>query len=193
MPKGVYPRPAPLSLICDTCGQTFLRNRSESRGQATMFCSVACRVGHQDTAQRFERKYIPEPNSGCWLWTASIGGGGYGMFWINEKQVGAHRAAYELFVRKPHDADVVCHTCDNKLCVNPAHLFVGTPADNSADMVAKNRQSKGEGRPNSKINRETAALVLASPLSDAEWAARLGVSKGTINHIRHRRNWRHVL
>jgi hypothetical protein len=59
-------------------------------------------------------------------------------------------------------------------------------------MVAKNRQAKGEKFARSGLNAETVRLIRSSPLSDTEWAAKLGVSKGAINHIRHRRNWRHV-
>lgn len=193
MPKGVYPRRPPLSIICDNCGATFERHMGEiARGAKTTFCSVVCRTQYNDAARRFEQQHIPEPNSGCWLWTGSVGGGGYGAFWMNGRHYLAHRAAYELFVRKPDPHQAVCHRCDMPLCVNPAHLFEGTRADNSADMVAKDRQSKGERRHNSKITSETAALIMASPLSDTEWAARLGVTKGAINHVRHRRNWRHI-
>jgi hypothetical protein len=191
MPKGQYPRAPRISVTCDNCGVVVMRTKSEvSKGYS--FCSVSCRIRHNNVARRFENQYIPEPNSGCWLWTGSVGGGGYGAFWMNGRHYLAHRASYEIFVRKPHPSRAVCHRCDVPLCVNPAHLFEGTRADNSADMVAKNRQSKGEQRANSKIDRETVGLIRSSVLSDTEWATRLGVTKGTINHIRHRRNWRHI-
>lgn len=193
MPKGVYPRPLPLSVTCNNCGVIFARHRGEiAKGAATTFCSVACRVQYGNAPRRFEHQYIPEPNSGCWLWTGPVGGGGYGSFWMNGRQYLAHRASYEMFVRKPHSGNAVCHRCDVPLCVNPAHLFEGSSADNSADMVAKNRQSKGEQRANSRVNPAVVRAIRASSLPDTEWATRLGVTKGTINHIRHRRNWRHV-
>jgi hypothetical protein len=143
--------------------------------------------------QRFESKYIPEPNSGCWLWCGAIAGGGYGIFWINRRNDTAHRAAYEIFTGEEVPAGLfVCHGCDNRLCVNPEHLFLGTPADNSRDRDTKGRQAKGEQFARSAINAATVRLILSSPLHDTEWATKLGVTKGTINHIRHRRNWRHV-
>jgi len=193
MPKGVYPRAPLVAVVCANCGATVMRWKSDvAKGRKTTFCSRACRSQLNTANFRFEKLHIPEPNSGCWLWTGSIAGGGYGQFWLNDRQVLAHRAAYELFVQKPHPLLAICHRCDNKLCVNPAHLFLGTRAENSADMVAKNRQAKGEQFARSRLDQETVRLILSSPLSDSEWATKLGLSKGAINHIRHRRNWRHV-
>ena len=193
MPKGVYPRKPRISLVCTNCGAPFMRINGEVRGQSTVFCSLACRIMYNDDKLRFERMHIPEPNSGCWLWLGAIGGGGYGQLWLNGKHTLAHRAAYKLLVEEPPADRAVCHRCDNPLCVNPAHLFVGTRAENSADMVAKNRQAKGEQFSRSGLDHDTVRLIRSSPLPDTEWAARLGLSKGAINHIRHRRNWRHVL
>jgi hypothetical protein len=163
-----------------------------SNGWLSEECEVPIgQYARPTSLERFNGKYLPEPNSGCWLWTGAISSG-YGQFWLNGKQVLAHRASYALFVTMPHSKDAVCHTCDNRICVNPAHLFTGTRAENSADMVAKRRQAKGEQFARSGINPETVRAILSSSLSDSEWAAKLGLSKGAINHIRHRRNWRHV-
>lgn len=192
MPKGIYPRAPKISVVCSNCGTTFMRANGEMRGQSTVFCSLPCRALYNDAGLRFERSHIPEPNSGCWLWTGAVCAGGYGVMFFNGRQTLAHRVAYELFVQTPPRALFICHRCDNRACVNPEHLFVGTASDNSADMVGKNRQAKGEQRANSKINPALVRAILGSSLPDTEWASRLNVTKGTINHIRHRRNWRHV-
>lgn len=193
MPKGVYPRSPRISVTCASCGAIIMRWKSEvAKGSKTAFCSRPCRAQNNAGALRFERMHIPEPNSGCWLWTGAVGGGGYGQFWLNGKQALAHRAAYELFVQEPPPDLFVCHRCDNALCVNPQHLFLGTAADNSRDRDSKLRTAKGEQFARSGINPATIRSILASSLPDTEWAARLGVTKGAINHIRHRRNWRHV-
>ena len=90
--------------------------------------------------QRFEAKYRRDP-SGCWLWTAATSQtdtGRRGRFWLGGAVQWAPRAAYMLYVGDPSSL-LVCHTCDNGLCVNPAHLFLGSDADNNQDKSRKGR------------------------------------------------------
>lgn len=96
------------------------------------------------TIERFEAKYIPEPTSGCWIWTASLGSTGYGQFHDGERVVKAHRFSYSTYIGTIPDGMHVLHRCDQPLCVNPSHLFIGTNADNVADMVAKGRQQRAD-------------------------------------------------
>lgn len=89
-------------------------------------------------------KCIPEPNTGCWLWTASVRTSGYGCLRIDGRLVSAHRAAWET-VHGPipphpdYHGLCVCHTCDTPLCINPAHLFLGTMRENMEDASRKGR------------------------------------------------------
>lgn len=98
---------------------------------------------HSTPYQRFEEKYIPEPNSGCWLW---LGGVGWtttkmrrqllrGVMEINGRTWTAHRYSYTAHKGPIPEGMMVCHSCGVSLCVNPDHLYAGTAKQNAADMM----------------------------------------------------------
>lgn len=99
--------------------------------------------------ERFEEKFIPVTETGCWVWTAAAHGRGYGLFHTGRplrkgKMEFAHRVSYELYKGYvPQEFDEVCHKCDNPSCVNPEHLFIGSHEDNMKDMISKNRFVSG--------------------------------------------------
>ncbi len=93
----------------------------------------------QTLSERFHSKYIPEPNSGCWLWTAAMVGYEYGGLWVNGKTDRAHRVSWKLYYGDIPNGLQVCHKCDTPLCVNPEHLFIGTHKENMHDALRKGR------------------------------------------------------
>ena len=80
--------------------------------------------------ERFEEKFIPEPNSGCWLWLADVNHKGYGRFRVGKKKPHAHRVSYELYKGSIPDGFDIDHLCRNHQCVNPDHLEAVTRGEN---------------------------------------------------------------
>ncbi len=159
----------------------------------------------QTLAERFEKKWTPEPNTGCWLWTANgYANGGYGMIRVSsnshDRSVVAHRVSWMLHKGPIPNGMFVCHKCDVRACVNPDHLFLGTAKDNMQDASRKGRMNwrtgekrnlpTGEMHPAAKLTEENIRYIRSSSLPGAELARRLNVSNANISRIRRRVIWR---
>lgn len=135
---------------------------------------------------RFWPKVDKRGQGECWPWTASFTKNGYGKFCIKKaKWRGAHRVAYQLCVGPIPEGFFVCHFCDNPICVNPAHLFLGTAKMNSEDMVRK-------GRSAAKLNKNDIHNILTEyakgDISLRSLAKFFGVTHSLVGQIvrRHR-------
>lgn len=147
-----------------------------------------------DVIDRFNDKYTPEPNSGCWLWTGSLSNKGYGLFYLNGKSCRAHRVSWEIFKTPIPAGMLVCHTCDNPPCVNPDHLYVGTPRDNTQDMLRRGRMAStsGEQHGNSKLTELDVMAIRADPRTQEEIAFDFGITDGHVSKIKLRAAWGHL-
>ena len=142
-------------------------------------------------AQRFCEK-VEIRESGCHEWTGRIQPNGYGQVRGNGKTVYAHRASWELANGPIPNGGFVLHACDNRRCVNPAHLRVGSFQDNMDDMTAKKRHAHGERNGHSKLKVVDVLAIRAADELHEVLAGRYGVTQSIISMIRSRRIWKHV-
>lgn len=120
---------------------------------------------------------------------------GYYALWDNGKPVKMHRYVFErTFGPIPKDMKVL-HTCDNNLCINPEHLFLGTMQDNSDDMKRKHRSPKmhGENAPNHRLTTRQALAIRESMEDQGILAKRYKVSKVTVDFIQRCRLWKNYM
>lgn len=133
----------------------------------------------QSDLDRFWRSFVPAELDSCWVWRKTVASTGYGFFPIKGKYFGAHRVSWIVFRGQIQNGLWVLHKCDNPTCVNPNHLFLGTPADNTADMVSKGRQARGE-RHRSVTSPETLAWGDKNGMRKHPEAVRRGMA--AMNH-----------
>lgn len=134
-----------------------------------------------DPVARFLSK-VKQSESGCHEWQAGLARGGYGKFQFTGKAMQAHRVSYRLFRGEIPEGLCVMHKCDNRLCVNPEHLVLGTLVDNIADMDLKGR--RGTKSKLSEAQVKEIRDLLNSGLSQATVAAMFGVYQTTISRIK---------
>lgn len=137
-------------------------------------------------------------SDGCWEWTGTKKGAGYGQFCTGGRRKLAHRVAWEMSFGGIPEGLAVCHTCDNPRCVRPDHLFLGTWAENNHDRHRKGRSAGPKGQRNGKacLTEDDVRRIrqLHNQGLGYRGIARLsGMSRSAIAHIVQGRNWAHVL
>lgn len=163
----------------------------------------------------FDFNYKIDPKTGCWNWKKARDGSGYGSVFVDGKPMKAHRFSYLKSYGKIPNKMYICHRCDNPACVNPLHLFLGTPRDNLRDCAQKGRiylqkhpekscfgkkwwidkyQIKGEKKYNAKLTTKQVLKIreLSKTMTNRQLAKKYGVDRSTICHIKFRRRWCHV-
>jgi HNH endonuclease len=129
----------------------------------------------------------------CWPWVGKQFSNGYGRVQIGRHNgTTAHRYLWTLLHGEPSAILEICHTCDNRVCCNPAHLFIGTPKDNAQDKMRKGRVARitGERNGSCKLTRSQVEAIRQSTLSHRETARTYGVSESNVRMIRKLETWR---
>lgn len=151
-------------------------------------------IGTLSMRDRLECYSMPVTESGCHIWLGATDNKGYGVVHIKRKTVQAHRIAWMETNGNIPSGIYICHRCDNPPCVNPDHLFAGTPSDNIADMDKKNRRRTafGENNGNAKLTDDAIRQIRAAPGSTAI-AKKFNISKSVCKKIRNGTAWKHVV
>ena len=141
---------------------------------------------------RFWDKVDKKEGDGCWEWQAAIAKTGYGVINVGRKTTKAHRVSWELVNGSIPAGMMVCHKCDNRICVRPDHLFLGDSLANNLDMTLKERHGRMRFT-HSQVERIRALYDRhRDHLSHERIAKWFGVSKATISHMMTGRNWRNA-
>lgn len=212
--EGLIPvdtnRVPPIARHCERCNKLFRTWPYKVVAGEGRFCGKLCsnhRPEIEDVRSRFLRGFKAGDSRECWPWLKGRSSAGYGLFRSGRRSgvtMYAHRFAMatQLGVEYSDLPNLcVCHRCDNPPCVNPAHLFLGTHADNVSDMLAKSRHRSnptpalGEQQPLSKLTNETvryARLRAAAGDTHLEIAKTLNVSRSAVTLAVARKSWGHV-
>lgn len=145
----------------------------------------------EEAAAAFWAKVDKRDPAECWPWTGAVTTHGYGSVKFQHRYRGAHRLAYILTNGEPAKGIQVLHRCDNRLCCNPAHHFLGTLADNMRDMVEKGRKAtKLTPEDVREIRRLCAAPKYRGRIKEV--SQRFGISPSQVITIRNRKQWEHI-
>lgn len=188
--------PERVAVTCQHCGKTFTVTPARLRARSVRFCGRICWRAWctANTTGRFWN--MVARTQGCWLWSGATDRHGYGVFTFGPRdQRLAHRVAWELTNGPLAVSQCVLHDCDNPICCNPSHLFLGTRLINNQDMVQKNRQAKGTGTRQAKLTEAVVVLMRAEHTQGTpirQLAKRFHVSPETARAAIQRQTWKHV-
>lgn len=149
--------------------------------------------------EKFSRYFIPTTSTNCWEWFGKKRGNGYGCFYWKGKYISAHRFSFQYFHKTPLSDLYVCHSCDNKKCVNPTHLFLGTNRDNILDAVTKGIHGKNlhRGETHYKATLYASDIMLirrlaAKGFSHSHISDLFDIQRRSVTKIVNKTTWKHV-
>ena len=168
---------------CDFCGKPFRAYRSRTQKPARC-CSRYCYDNKRRRvapSERFWRHVVPRNKNQCWEWSGNIGSHGYGQFTIERGSVTtAPRFSYKLHFGAIPTGAVVRHTCDNKRCVNPSHLQIGTQKQNGADFVQRGHGNRGQVNGMAKLSNQDVIMIRTDKRGATDIAADYGITRGYV-------------
>jgi hypothetical protein len=140
--------------------------------------------------KRFHQRYEIKEND-CWEWQGSLMPNGYGRIAFGVDYQYAHRVSWFLF-HGYFSKKLICHKCDNRQCVNPNHLFEGTPKENTKDALKKGRLARGERHGKSFLSKKQVLQIRKSTKTQYQLSEEFGVSQSQICRVKNRKNWSSV-
>lgn len=152
------------------------------------------------TIERFMRSFTKHEGDACWIWNLKPDAYGYGQMGIRGAEGEmttrkAHRVSYEIFCGKIPKNISVLHKCDNPICINPAHLFLGTKTDNMNDKKNKKRHHFGNKHPMAKLSEDDVQVIIgleAGGITHQKIADKFDVCRQNISKICARNSWTHM-
>lgn len=140
--------------------------------------------------ERFEERFVKKSSFDCWIWQGSIRNK-YGQFYF-QKTMKASRVSWIIYRGDIPEGKYICHHCDNTLCVNPDHLYVGDAKTNMKDKINRQRGNVpyGSRHPNSKLNEEKVKDILTSHLKGKDLAKKYNIGEMEISRIKRGLRWR---
>lgn len=187
-----------MTRFCPTCSAPVIRRAGETSQNFgnRRFCNRQCKgLSQTNDLASIVARSIPEPNSGCWLWTGAVNNTGYGIVSAGSGNKLVARVVFEWAVRPLAEGECVCHRCDTPSCINPAHLWAGTHQENMADKVEKGRAiavpMPGEANPAAVLTEAAVRDIvrLGGSMLQRDIAAMFGVTRQTVGDILTGRRW----